>query len=94
MAEETAPTDYPARTAPTAPARTTRGTGASDSNVGILVALLLVIAIIGVMYGIGRISGNENARDNAISKAASDMGNAASQMGNAAENAAKTVDRN
>ena len=63
----------------------------SGSGAGIVMALILLAAVVGAMYLLGMNSKSENAKDNAIAKAASDVGAAASKVGNAAENAAKNV---
>jgi flagellar basal body-associated protein FliL len=59
-----------------------------SSGAGWVIAVVLIVALaIGVMFMMQR-SGSENAKDNAIANAASQVGNAAQKAGNAAEGAA------
>jgi hypothetical protein len=58
---------------------------------GIFLAVILLVAVIGGIYLFSQSSSSEAAKDNAIAEAANDVGNAASQVGSAAESAADNV---
>ncbi|MCJ2177086.1 hypothetical protein [Novosphingobium album (ex Hu et al. 2023)] len=92
MAEQTVTTDSPAAPAPAV--HTTVIRERQGGTMGILMALILLVAVIGAMYLFGMNSSNENAKNNAIAEAASDVGNAATKVGNAAEDAARNVKPN
>lgn len=90
MAEETITTHTAPETA--APSHTTViRERRSSGGMGIVMALVLLVAVVAGIYLFGQTSSSEAAKNNAIAEAASDVGNAASQMGNAAESAAKSV---
>ncbi|MCT2400666.1 hypothetical protein [Novosphingobium mangrovi (ex Huang et al. 2023)] len=91
MAEESTSTEHPAQPAPAARTAAIRATAESGGGMGILMALLLLIAVLSTMYLVGLTSPDRNDKDNAIAEAASDVGQAASKVGNAAQNAAKKV---
>ena len=61
----------------------------SSSGIGIIMALILLVVVVGGIYLFSKTSG-ESVRDNAIAEAASDVGNAATKVGDAAENAVNT----
>ncbi|KHK91005.1 hypothetical protein [Novosphingobium malaysiense] len=92
MADETKISEHPAEAPATV--HTTVVREKSSSSVGILMAIVLLVAVIGAMYLFGMNSTSENAKNNAIAKAASDVGNAASKVGNAAQSAAEKVNSN
>lgn len=89
MAEETITTHDPVDTAPTTHTTIIREAGSSGSGMGIILAVILLVAVIGGIYLFSQKSASENARDNAIAGAANDVGNAASKIGDAAQDAAK-----
>ncbi|MCJ2185301.1 hypothetical protein [Novosphingobium beihaiensis] len=85
MPDETATTDRAPAPASTAIRQE------SGSGIAIIMSLALLAGVIGIMYLFNKNSSAENARNDAIASAASDVGNAASKMGNAAEDAARNV---
>lgn len=87
MADETDTTD----SAGSSPAPVTVIREQSGSAMGIVMAMALLIGVISIMYLFNKHSPNENATNDAIAEAASDVGNAASKVGNAAEDAARNV---
>lgn len=91
MAEETIETGRASDTA--APTHTTviRETRSSGGGVGIVLAVVLLVAVIAGIYLFSRTTDSEAAKNNAIAEAAGDVGNAASQVGQAAEEAADNV---
>ncbi|GGN47120.1 hypothetical protein GCM10011349_14980 [Novosphingobium indicum] len=90
MAEETVKTDSPAEP-PTITHTTVIKEKSRGSGMGIIMAVLLLAVVIGAMYVFGMQSSSEDAKNNAIAQAASDVGNAASKVGDAAQSAAKKV---
>lgn len=87
MADETYTTQRPADPAST---HTTTVIERRSSGGGILIAVVLLIAVIGGIWLFSQRSASENARDNAVAEAASNVGEAASKVGNAAEDAVDT----
>jgi flagellar basal body-associated protein FliL len=66
-------------------------TAPRSSGAGWVIAVILIVAlVIGVVFFTQR-SGSENAKDNAIANAASQVGDAAQKAGNAAQDAADTA---
>ncbi|MDB5726178.1 MAG: hypothetical protein JWQ16_2932 [Novosphingobium sp.] len=62
-----------------------------SSGAGWVIAIVLVVAlVVGAMFFMQR-SGSENAKNNAITNAATQVGNAAQKAGNAAEDAANNT---
>lgn len=61
----------------------------SSSGMGIIMAMILLVVVIGGVYLFSQTS-RESARDNAIAEAASDVGNAATKVGDAAQDAVNT----
>lgn len=66
--------------------------GSSGSGMGIIVAVILLLAVIAGIYLFTQTSSTEAAKDNAITNAANSVGNAADQVGNAAQDAANNAD--
>lgn len=91
MADDKITTERTAEPATTAHTTIIRERGSSGGGMGIFFALVLLIAVIGGIYIFSQNSASENAKNNAIADAASDVGNAASKVGSAAENAAQNV---
>ena len=58
------------------------------SGVGILLAVVLLIAVVAGIYLFSQSTLSTTAKNNAIASAASDVGSAAKKVGNAAEDAA------
>lgn len=94
MADETIPPQRPADPAPTTHTTVIRETPRSSSGVGIVMAVVLLVAVVGAIYLFSQTSNSEAAKDNAIAEAASDVGNAASKVGDAAQDAANKVNPN
>lgn len=91
MAEETVTTQHPGEPVPTTHTTVIREGGSSGSGMGILLAIVLLIAILGGIYLFSRTTSSEDAKNNAIANAASDIGSAANKVGNAAEDAAQNA---
>ena len=90
MADETVTTSGPNEPTPTAHTTIIRE-GSSGSGMGIFLAVIPLIAIIGGIYIFNRNSASEDTRNNAVAEAARNVGNAATKAGNAAENAANNT---
>ena len=56
----------------------------------VIAAVLIVALVIGIVI-FTQMSGSQNAKDNAITNAANQVGDAASQVGNAAQDVAKNT---
>lgn len=92
MAEETVTTyNTPDQAPSTSHTTVIRERGSSGGGMGIVMAIVLLVAVVAGIYLFSQTSSSETAKNNAIAEAASDVGNAASQVGNAAEDAAKSV---
>lgn len=91
MAEEAVTSEHPAEPGPVTHTTIIRERGSSGSGMGILLAVILLIAILGGIYLFSRNAASENARNDAISQAASDVGNAANKAGDAAQDAARNA---
>lgn len=65
--------------------------GSSGSGMGIIVAVILLLAVIAGIYMFTQNSSTEAAKDNAITNAANSVGNAADQVGDAAQDAANNM---
>ncbi|MFC0205498.1 hypothetical protein [Novosphingobium soli] len=87
MVDETVTTQRPADPATT---HTTviHENRSSGSGMGIIMALILLVVVIGGIYLFSQNS--EVAKDNAVAEAASDVGNAATKVGDAAQDAVST----
>jgi hypothetical protein len=88
MAEEPASTERPAQPSRAAAIREHAG---SDSAIGMLMSVLLLIVVVGAMYLFSLTATDTDPKDSAIAEAASDVGKAASKVGDAAQKAAKKV---
>lgn len=62
----------------------------SGSGMGIIMAVILLVAVIGGIYLFSQNNASEAVKDNAIAEAANDVGNAASKVGDAAQDAVDT----
>ncbi len=91
MADETITTNRAGEPAPASHTTVIHERGSSGGGMGIFLAIILLVAVIGGIYLFSQNSSSEAAKNNAIAEAANDVGNAASQVGNAAESAADNV---
>ncbi|WP_374413943.1 hypothetical protein [Novosphingobium colocasiae] len=66
--------------------------GGSGSGMGIVIAIILLVAVIGGFYLFSQNSSSEAAKDNAVAQAADSVSSAANKVGNAAEDAASKAD--
>lgn len=64
----------------------------TSSGMGILIAVILLIAVVAGIYMFSRTSDSEVVRNDAITGAANEIGEAAGKVGDAAQDAAKSVD--
>lgn len=92
MAEETITTERRTEAAPTSHTTIIREPGSSGSGMGIVIAIILLVAVIAGIYLVSRNAASDNAKNDAIAQAASDVGSAANKVGDAAQNAASKVD--
>lgn len=90
MSEETYSTTEPRETSHT----TVIHERGSNSGMGIIVAVVLLIAVIGGIYLYSQQSSSEVTKNNAITQAANKVGNAASDVGSAAKDAANNTSSN
>lgn len=88
MADETIET-HTASNAPPTHTTIIHETPRSSSSMGIVMALILLVVVVGGIYLFSQNSG-ESAKDNAIAEAASSVGDAATKVGDAAEEAVST----
>lgn len=86
MARETVSTNQPLDSGST---HTTVIHETRSSSLGIVVALILLVAAVVAIYYVSRNSASETARDSAVAEAAGDVGDAAAKVGNAAEEAVR-----
>lgn len=80
--------------APEASVHTTtviRESGRSGGAMGVFMALVLLIAVLGGIYLFNRQTQSEASRNDAIAEAAHDVGQAANKVGDAAQDAANNV---
>lgn len=91
MAEEPVTSEHPGEPVPVTHTTVIRETGSSGSGMGILLAVVLLVAILGGIYLFSRNSASEEARNRAVAEAARDVGNAANKAGDAAQEAARNV---
>ena len=92
MAEERIITTDPAAPATATHTTVIRDSGRSGgSGVGILFALVLLVAVIAGVYLFSQNSSSETAKDNAIAQAADQVGETAAKVGNAVDSAAENA---
>jgi len=83
------PVNTPPSDAPATHTTIIHETPRSSSGIGIIMALILLVVVVGGIYLFTQHS-SESVKDNAIAEAANDVGNAATKVGDAAENAVQS----
>ncbi|WP_260923832.1 hypothetical protein [Novosphingobium sp. 9] len=87
----TSPSETPQPAAPQVVHHTTIVRERSGSGMGVVLAVILLVAAIAAIYVFNQQSTSEVAKNDAVTQAANKIGNAAADVGEAAKQAADTV---